>query len=129
MQISDCHLLADIDAIYQGVRPGRYLQQALDSIRQHLPDALLLTGDVSQDHSTESYQLLETEPRVRGLAPGHCHYAYAAVYQQIQLVGCPASSVQFLAANDWQTEDQGPQWCQWQFAAGGKVSWQFCKVG
>ncbi|WP_333608991.1 metallophosphoesterase [Arsukibacterium sp.] len=239
VQISDCHLLAGIDELYQGVRPGRYLQQAVARIQQSAPDALLLTGDLSQDHSVQSYQLLTEllqglscpifllpgnhddramlaavaeqapchsatalqlgdwqlllldtkgptpagefcqqrrqalqsefmrsraghfwlfchhhprplgwsidrhglaepelfwqllgeEPRVRGLAHGHCHYAYAAVHQHIQLVGCPASSVQFLATADWQTVDQGPQWCQWQFTEAGKVSWQFCKTG
>ncbi|KKO45418.1 3',5'-cyclic-nucleotide phosphodiesterase [Arsukibacterium ikkense] len=236
VQLSDCHLLADIDDYYQGVQPGRYLQQALQHIAaDKLPDAIILSGDLSQDHSDASYQLLArllaplscpvlllpgnhdnytqldwlsrqaplaaasslqlaswqlllldtkgdtpagyfgperrqqlaarfaasnaehfwlfshhhplplgsaidkhgwqdaqpfwqllaNEPRARGLAHGHCHHAYAKQHQQIQLVGCPASSVQFCQQQAWQTLDLGPMYCQWHFSAAGQVSWQF----
>lgn len=237
VQLSDCHLLADIDGDYQGIKPGRYLQQAVQDIagKGCQPDAIIISGDLSQDHSIESYQLLArlltplccpvlvlpgnhdgyaqlnwlasqaplviasslrlaswqlllldtkgdtpagcfdltrreeltgrfaassaehfwlfshhhplplgsaidkhgwqdappfwqmlaTEPRVKGLAHGHCHHAYTKQYQQIQLVGCPASSVQFCQQHAWATLDQGPMYCRWQFSADGQVSWQF----
>lgn len=240
VQLSDCHLLADIDGDYHGVKPGRYLQQAVHAIagKGRQPDAVILSGDLSQDHSTESYQLLAwllaplrcpvlvlpgnhddytqldwltrqaplqaatslqlanwqlllldtkgetpagyfgpgrraelagrfaasnaehfwlfshhhplplgsaidkhgwqdaqpfwqllaTEPRVKGLVHGHCHHAYAKQHQQIQLVGCPASSVQFCQQQAWHTLDQGPMYCDWQFAADGQVSWQFITI-
>lgn len=240
VQLSDCHLLADIDAQYHGVKPGRYLQQAVQSIieQPNPPDAIILSGDLSQDHSSESYQLLarllapvscpvlvlpgnhddyqqlhwltqqpplhaasslrlaswqlllldtkgETpagyfgperrqqlaerfaaseaghfwlfshhhplplgstidkhgwqdaepfwqllaeEPRVQGLAHGHCHHAYAKTHQQIQLVGCPASSVQFCQQDAWQTLDQGPMYCRWVFTAAGLVNWRFIRM-
>ncbi|MDX1677398.1 metallophosphoesterase [Arsukibacterium sp.] len=240
IQLSDCHLLADIDGEYQGVKPGRYLQQAIAAITalRCPPDAVILSGDLSQDHSAESYQLLAyllaplscpvlvlpgnhddyaklrwltrqpplvdatslrfanwqlllldtkgetpagdfdvarrgelaerfaasnaehfwlfshhhplpvgsaidkhgwqdaapfwqllaTESRVRGLAHGHCHHAYSKTHQGVQLVGCPASSVQFCQQHSWQTLDQGPMYCQWYFASAGQVSWQFITV-
>ena len=240
VQISDCHLLADIDDEYQGVKPGRYLQQTIRAIVDNpsQPDALIFSGDLSQDHSFASYQLLAqlvaplrwpvlvlpgnhdnyehlnwltaqppvvaatsmqlaswqlllldtkgdtpagffdatrrerlasefaksgaecfwlfshhhplplgsaidkhgwqdaepfwqllaTEPRVKGLAHGHCHHAYVKEHQAIQLVGCPASSVQFCQQDTWQTLDHGPMYCHWQFAADGQVSWQFVTV-
>ncbi|MAD75502.1 MAG: 3',5'-cyclic-nucleotide phosphodiesterase [Rheinheimera sp.] len=240
VQISDCHLLADMDDEYQGVKPGRYLQQAIRAVMDNpcQPDAVILSGDLSQDHSRASYQLLvqilaplscpvlvlpgnhdnyehlnwltgqtpvvaassvqlpgwqlllldtkgdtpagffnarrrerlvrqfassdaegfwlfshhhplplgsaidkhgwqnaepfwqllATEPRVKGLAHGHCHHAYTKEHQAIQLVGCPASSVQFCQQNAWQTLDHGPMYCHWQFAADGQVSWQFVTV-
>ncbi|HAW91466.1 MULTISPECIES: metallophosphoesterase [unclassified Arsukibacterium] len=240
VQLSDCHLLADIDGEYQGVKSGRYLQQVIAAIvgSPCLPDAIILSGDLSQDHSRASYQLLArllapltcpvlvlpgnhddyeqlswitgqaplvaasslqlgswqlllldtkgetpagyfdaerrrqlarqfaasnaehlwlfshhhplplgsaidkhgwqdpepfwqllaTEPRLKGLAHGHCHHAYAKQHQQIQLVGCPASSVQFCQDDAWQTHDKGPMYCHWQFAAKGQVSWQFITI-
>lgn len=240
VQISDCHLLADLDGEYQGVKPGRYLQCAIKAIAssKQQPDALILSGDLSQDHSAQSYQLLArllaplscpvlvlpgnhddydqlhwltgqaplvaatalelanwqlllldtkgdtpagvfdvsrrkalaqrfqqsdtshfwlfshhhplpvgsaidkhgwqdaapfwqllaTEPRVQGLAHGHCHHAYSKQHQAIHLVGCPASSVQFCQQDSWHTLDQGPMYCQWQFKADGQVNWQFITV-
>lgn len=69
--------------------------------------------------------LLEREPRLRGLAHGHCHHAYQFVREHFVQVGCPASSVQFLQTPDWQTEDQGPRACRWTFHASGELQWEF----
>jgi 3',5'-cyclic-AMP phosphodiesterase len=234
-QITDCHLLASADGEYQQIKPAAHLAAIVASLCQTKPDAVLLTGDVTQDHSADSYQLLAqlmsplkcpvfclpgnhddvaelaklslqppfrphrslqlgnwqllllntkgdtpagvfphsqqqwlqtqcqqssasaiwlfchhhplalhcfidqhgqqqqaqlwqaiaAQPRIKGLAHGHAHYAYHTEYQQISVVGCPASSVQFLPTTDWQTVDGGPQWCDWTFAADGSVSWQF----
>lgn len=228
VQLTDCHLLADAEGWYQGVQPYWQLQQVLHCLTRNWPDAIVLTGDLSQDHSLASYQLLvqlfqavpvpvfwlpgnhddaaelssllaqppflpdkilqgagwqwllldstgptpagyfsasraqalvsrlqsHTEPcwlfahhhprpigssidrhgwqdaatfwqllarfpQVTGLAHGHCHHGYRSHYQGVALVGCPATSVQFQQSSDWQTQAQGPQWCDWRFYAGG----------
>ncbi len=234
-QITDCHLLADKHGFYQQVQPARHLAAIVQQLLTEQPDAVLLTGDLTQDHTAASYQLLahllmplqcpvfvtpgnhddmamlaalmqqapfraerslvlgnwliallnskgETpagafhpqeqqwltsqlqhsaasdiwlfchhhplalnwfidkhgqqdgrrlwqsilaDSRIRGIGHGHAHFAYQLQHQGVNIVGCPASSVQFLATADWQTYDAGPQWCDWLFAADGRVSWQF----
>ncbi len=239
LQLSDCHLLASRDGVYQQIQPWWHLQRLLQQLQSEPFDAVILTGDLTQDHSLASYQrlaelfadwpgpvlylpgnhddpalmaqafaaapfvaateitaanwrfiLLNTKgetpagyfpterchalahqldgdtrpvwlfshhqplpigasidqhglqqpelllstlarfPQVKGLAHGHCHYHYQRRYadpqQQgsLQLVGCPATSVQFSLTPDWQTEDQGPQGLIWQFSANAEVSWQ-----
>lgn len=234
IQLSDCHLLAETTAEYQGIRPYQHLQRLLSTLRAEPCDLLVLTGDLTQDHSLASYHhlarlladwpspvcylpgnhddpelmrqafhqapfistkdiysehwrwlLLNTKsetpaghfpaercaelaqqlaqhqvpvwlfshhhprpigasidrhgwqevelflqtvaafPAVKGLSHGHCHYAYHQVdpASGLQLVGCPATSVQFLHSADWQTVDRGPQGLQWQFFADGTVHW------
>ncbi len=58
VQITDCHLLATPDAEYQGIRPYRHLQRVLDGLRAEAP-LLILTGDLTEDHSPASYVLLQ----------------------------------------------------------------------
>ncbi|MDP5206094.1 metallophosphoesterase [Alishewanella sp. SMS9] len=238
VQITDCHLLAELDGIYRDCQPAVHLQAILAQLQLSPPDALILTGDLTQDHTLGSYQLLAQlcqelscpvfvlpgnhedlamlaqlqqqppfqraeslslgewqlfllntkgptpagefaedrqsalaqqfaksqakqfwlfchhhpqplgcfidkhglrdqqtfwpwllrEPKIKGLAHGHAHLAYHKVVQGIDIVGCPASSVQFLARDDWQTVNAGPQWCEWYFAAAGQVSWQFKRL-
>lgn len=235
LQITDCHLLAEPSGVYNGCQPAIHLQQIVFSLTGNPPDAVILTGDLTQDHSRASYQLLAdlfvniscpvlllpgnhddlaellwltqtsnlqladtlvlakwqlfllnskgtspagsfdhgkqvalqqqfsqssqpffwlfmhhhplplhcfidqhglteqadfwallfTEPRVKGVAHGHAHLAYHRYYRGVAVVGCPASSVQFLKTADWQTVNAGPQWCEWHFAATGDVSWRF----
>ena len=239
VHISDCHLVADPDGWFCGVQPYRQLELLLTQLQSNQPDAVVLTGDLTQDHSLASYQLITqlfsdwscpvfylpgnhddmelmqhafastpfsadtelslgdwrlcllnskgptpagyfdttrqqqlqqqllsypadaavwlfchhhispmgsfidehiqldaaalwqimgSDRRIKGFAHGHCHYAYAKIQQGIHLVGCPASSVQFLPTADWQTIDGGPQWCDWFFSATGDVSWQFRRL-
>jgi Icc protein len=78
--------------------------------------------------SAEFCQLLDNTSKVKGLAHGHCHYAYHQPSETWQIVGCPASSVQFKLAPEWLTEDQGPQACLWQFAVNQQVQWEFVVV-
>lgn len=234
VQLSDCHLLADKEALYQGIKPYAYLLDTIHCIAQDMPDAVIISGDVTQDHSAASYQLLQQavlelrcpvmilpgnhddlvllqqlrhqppfvnehvlqlagwqlylmntkgdtpagvfdiarrqqltqwlaqsddhvwlfchhhplplnsfidlhgqqhqtalwqllahHPQIKGIAHGHCHHAYHRQHQGIDIVGCPATSVQFLQTADWQTQDQGPHWCLWHFTANGQVSWSF----
>ena len=75
------------------------------------------------------FDLLATQPQVKGLAHGHCHYAYQRQHRPgFTIVGCPATSVQFTLTEDWRTEDQGPQGCIWNFAADGSVQWEFIRL-
>jgi len=78
--------------------------------------------------SNEFCQLLDNTQKVRGLAHGHCHYAYHQVNDSWQIVGCPASSVQFKLSPEWLTEDLGPQACLWHFATDQQVQWEFVVV-
>lgn len=237
-QITDCHLVASADGWYQQVQPAKHLQRIVQLLRQEQPDAVLLTGDLTQDHSVASYHLLaqilsplrcpvfvtpgnhddperlsdimqqapfrperslhlgdwllalintkgatpagnftateqawlqqqlqyqqakavwlfchhhprplqsfidkhgqqdaerlwqtiNSDKRIRGIAHGHAHYAYQTQLQDVHIVGCPASSVQFAPLNYWQTLDGGPQWCDWYFSAAGAVHWQFRRL-
>lgn len=62
IQLTDCHLYADPDAEYKGLRPRLTLEQVCRHIAEHHADAaaLLLTGDLSQDESIESYRWLKS---------------------------------------------------------------------
>lgn len=56
-QITDCHLLGQPDAWYQGVQPYHHLARVLRALKPAAPP-LILTGDLTEDHSPASYQLL-----------------------------------------------------------------------
>ncbi len=58
LQLTDCHLLAKPTDVYQQIQPWLQLQQLLQSLKAQSFDALILTGDLTQDHSLASYQLL-----------------------------------------------------------------------
>lgn len=58
LQISDTHLFADSDRDLLGIATAESFQAVLDAITE-LPqpyDVVLATGDLSQDHSADSYQ-------------------------------------------------------------------------
>lgn len=240
LQISDCHLVSEPDGWFCGMQPYRQLQLLLSQLNANQPDALILTGDLTQDHSLASYQLIAdllsdwscpvvylpgnhddialmqqafasppfsaqtelslgdwrlcllnstgptpagyfgparqqqlqqqlgsyppavavwlfchhhispmgsfidehiqldaaalwqiigSDRRIKGLAHGHCHYAYARLLHGVQLVGCPASSVQFLLTADYQSVAGRPGYIEWIFNANAQadnaVRWQF----
>lgn len=56
LQVSDCHLSADPDAEYRGTSADRNLQRLSPAVRAFGPDQLILTGDLSEDASPESYR-------------------------------------------------------------------------
>lgn len=58
IQITDCHLLKDENELFCGISPDQQLLKILELAKQQNPDVLLLTGDLSQDASPESYQRL-----------------------------------------------------------------------
>lgn len=56
-QISDCHLFADpAKTGYGQINPKDSLVAVLDAVGLQQPDLVLVTGDISGDHSAESYQ-------------------------------------------------------------------------
>lgn len=61
LQISDTHLFADDTGRLMGINTGRTFDTVIDTVvssgRQH--DAVVVTGDISQDESKESYLRLE----------------------------------------------------------------------
>ncbi|WP_448564317.1 3',5'-cyclic-AMP phosphodiesterase [Trichothermofontia sp.] len=60
VQLTDTHLLADSQALQKGVATTASLQGVLTHLQSQpvRPDLLLLTGDVSQDESPQSYDRL-----------------------------------------------------------------------
>jgi Icc protein len=58
IQVTDCHLLAEAGALLKGVSPQQTLKAVCGAIARQRADALLLTGDLSQDGSAASYSNL-----------------------------------------------------------------------
>ncbi len=59
-QITDTHLFAEFDRTWNGLSTAHTLKAVLERLQQiqPQPDLLLLTGDLSQDETPESYELL-----------------------------------------------------------------------
>ena len=59
-QITDTHLFAELDRTWKGLSTAHTLKTVLDRLKQlqPQPDLLLLTGDLSQDETPQSYELL-----------------------------------------------------------------------
>ncbi|MEZ2246771.1 3',5'-cyclic-AMP phosphodiesterase [Microcoleus sp.] len=59
-QITDTHLFAEPDRTWKGLSTAHTLKAVLEHLQQiqPQPDLLLLTGDLSQDETPESYELL-----------------------------------------------------------------------
>jgi len=55
VQVSDCHVSRVPGVLYRGLDPRSGLNRLLPQIRAFGPDALLLTGDISEDGSAASY--------------------------------------------------------------------------
>lgn len=56
VQITDCHLLADLQGTSRKGQPWRQLNIVVDRVRQLRPDALLVTGDIAQDETPIAYR-------------------------------------------------------------------------
>lgn len=69
--------------------------------------------------------LLDAHPHVKGLSHGHCHHGYVKQQAQWQIVGCAATSIQYLPRPEWVSVITGPQACQYLFADDGSVQLQF----
>ena len=73
IQITDCHVLADPADRLRGVDTHATLARVVERVRAEAPppDAVLATGDLSQDGSAESYRRVRTLLARLG-APVHC---------------------------------------------------------
>lgn len=58
IQLSDTHLFADSEQLLLGMPTAQSLVSVLGAVRQLQPDLLLLTGDLSQDETAQSYERL-----------------------------------------------------------------------
>lgn len=67
LQLSDCHLSADPAAEYRGQNADANLLSLLPACRLLAPDAVVLSGDVAEDGSTEAYR--RAAQMIDGLAP------------------------------------------------------------
>ena len=59
VQITDCHLPADPKREYRGINPRRNLKKLMQKVKAMKPDLLLASGDLSEDGSRVSYQVLQ----------------------------------------------------------------------
>lgn len=67
-QVTDCHIPADPERIYRGINPRRNLEVLLEKVKAIKPGLLLLTGDLSEDGSRESYRYLQSSFKSLGIA-------------------------------------------------------------
>lgn len=63
VQITDCHLLSTDDG-YHGIDSTAYLRQVLSHLSTMSLDCVVVTGDITQDHTDGSYQILRDLCRV-----------------------------------------------------------------
>ncbi len=106
LQITDTHLFADSTQELLGVKTLDSFSAVVDAIvaQQQSYDAILMTGDVSQDHSDESYQRFEQgiEPLVKTCywLPGNHDYkpGMNSVYPSEQI----SDATQVLLGQHWQ---------------------------
>ncbi|RTR00762.1 metallophosphoesterase [Halomonas nitroreducens] len=59
IQVTDCHLHADPQAPCRTGIPHRQLERVVAAVARLRPDAVLVTGDVSEDRTAASYALAE----------------------------------------------------------------------
>ncbi|NJL20820.1 MAG: 3',5'-cyclic-AMP phosphodiesterase [Leptolyngbyaceae cyanobacterium SM1_3_5] len=83
-QLSDTHLFADRNQTLLGLSTARSLESVLQQIKQlqRQPDLLLLTGDLSQDETSASYERLRSLIAPLGLPT----YWLAGNHDQLALV-------------------------------------------
>ena len=67
LQLSDCHLSADPNAVYRGQNADANLQSLLPACRVFAPDGVVLSGDVAEDGSAQAYR--RAAEAVKTLAP------------------------------------------------------------
>ncbi len=58
LQLSDCHLQSDPTDGYRGIDPELNLQRILRTAREWQPEALVLSGDLADHATTNTYQRL-----------------------------------------------------------------------
>jgi Icc protein len=67
VQVSDCHVSAKTTQAYRGQNPHKNLQAIMQRVKARQPGLLLATGDLSEDGSRRSYQLLKKYLHIPGV--------------------------------------------------------------
>lgn len=67
LQLSDCHYQADPEQPYRGVSPDRGLQAMLRRALDWQADLIVVSGDLSNDFSSESYRRIARHLRAPGI--------------------------------------------------------------
>ncbi len=104
-QLTDTHLFATPDQEMMGVKTAETFQQVLEHLKKlnPQPDIILLTGDLSQDETPESYQYLKQELTPLNIPtywiPGN-HDNLLTLQQN--LTGDPIDSEKFFQVGSWQ---------------------------
>lgn len=106
LQITDTHLFADAEGSLLGVNTEQSFQAVVDSILQHEMafEAILATGDISQDHTEASYikfaQGIQKLKKPCFWLPGNHDYkpSMDAVFPSSQIMEVP----HVLAGEHWQ---------------------------
>ena len=102
-QLTDCHVSAAPGTLYRGQDPVKGLQRVVDHVSAMQPDILLATGDLSEDGSEGSYEILANmlaQPGVPVLAlPGN--HDEPAVLEQY-FPGSPVDGISVTNHGDWQ---------------------------
>lgn len=103
-QVTDTHLFAQTWQTLKDIKTAESLQSVLNQLenRQPRPDYLLLTGDLSQDETPESYDRLVNQIAPLGIPaywlPGN-HDSLAAMQERLQ--GEPFRTEKSFAAGEW----------------------------
>lgn len=104
VQVSDCHLPSSPDKPYRGLRADTGLEALVPKVAAWQPDAVLITGDLSEDASESSYQRLagyigELDAPVWALPGNHDlpermqRYFPHGPYMQPKAAPCPGAAV------------------------------------
>ncbi len=105
-QFSDCHLFSDSSKRHVGANVYDNLKRVLAEISQnHAIDLILFTGDLTQDHTTQSYQLFANLVRQAGIKKPL--YYLAGNHDEPQLlnqylVGAPFNESDVIESDYWQ---------------------------
>ena len=103
VQVSDCHVSADTGQTYRGQYPYKNLQAMMRRVENRQPQLLLATGDLSEDGSRRSYQLLKEALQIPGVPvlalPGN-HDAPALLAETF--VGSPVETIAVSDHGPWQ---------------------------
>ena len=105
VHITDSHLFGDMHGEYFSVNTAQHLKQTLSFIARLECDAVVYGGDLTQDHSADSYHLFAQLVREAGLAeklfwlPGN--HDEIALYQEV-LPQYGISSAKLIENDSWQ---------------------------
>ncbi|WP_017445140.1 metallophosphoesterase family protein [Gayadomonas joobiniege] len=119
-QVTDCHLMAEPEALFCQINPAERLQKVLADIKNlpNTPDFIVFTGDIVQQETAESYQLFANIvanaklPQKKFLLPGnHDLPAEIAALKRSELFvdsdHFSASGWQFLLLDSYLEEGRG----------------------